>query len=53
MNREDYVIAELRPDAVEELHLAEKQLSERSGQPITLIAYRTGETDRAVPPARQ
>jgi len=51
MNREPYVIADLQSDAVDEIRMAEKKLSERCGEPITLIAYRPddSDTDRSVP----
>lgn len=49
MNREPYVIADLRSDAVEEIRLAEQKLSERCGEPITLIAYSPGDSDADVP----
>lgn len=41
MSRSDYEFAELAPDVVEEIRVAERKLSELSGQPITLIAYRS------------
>jgi|GEM_PF-2867103 len=48
MNREPYVIAELQSDAVDEIRMTEKKLSEQCGEPITLIAYRPGDSDAAV-----
>jgi hypothetical protein len=41
MNRDDYEFADLQPDVVDEIKVTERRLSERSGQPITLIAYRS------------
>lgn len=41
MNRERYEFADLEPDVVDEIKLTEKRLSEQTGQPITLIAYRS------------
>ncbi|WP_219642261.1 hypothetical protein [Cohnella sp. CFH 77786] len=41
MTRDDYKFADLQPDLVDEIKIAERKLSERSGQPITLIAYRS------------
>ncbi len=41
MSREDYTFADLQPDIVEEVRLTEQKLSEKCGEPITLIAYRS------------
>ena len=41
MSREDYLFADLQPDVVEELRKTEQRLSEKCGEPITLIAYRS------------
>jgi long-subunit acyl-CoA synthetase (AMP-forming) len=44
MSRADYEFAELSPEAIEEIQKTEQSLSERYGQPITLIAYTSGTT---------
>lgn len=41
MSRENYTFADLQPDVVEEVRLTERKLSEKCGEPITLIAYRS------------
>jgi hypothetical protein len=44
MDKEQYTIASLKPDQVEEIRLTEQRLSEHMGQTITLIAYQADET---------
>jgi hypothetical protein len=43
MSREHYTFANLQPEAVEEIRAAEKRLSAKCGEAITLIAYRSNE----------
>lgn len=39
MSRPSYSIAELKPEELEEIRRMERQLSEKAGHPISLIAY--------------
>ncbi|RED57545.1 hypothetical protein [Cohnella lupini] len=41
MYEEMYSLALLKPEEVEEIREMEQRLSEKIGQPISLIAYRT------------
>ncbi|WP_169306681.1 hypothetical protein [Cohnella pontilimi] len=41
MSEKEYRYADLKPEVVEEIRLTEKRISEKTGQPITLIAYRS------------
>ncbi|MEK0316211.1 hypothetical protein [Cohnella sp. 56] len=43
MEINDYTIARLKDDQVDEVKQLERQLSDRSGHPVTLIAYEQAE----------
>jgi hypothetical protein len=45
MNDEHYTIANLKPDQVDEIQNVEQKLTEKLGQPITLIAYQMDSRD--------
>ncbi|WP_164472820.1 hypothetical protein [Cohnella candidum] len=49
MSRDEYEFANLQPDVVEEIKVTERRLSERTGLPITLIAYRSDADEPADP----
>jgi hypothetical protein len=45
MNDDHYSIANLKPDQVDEIQNVEQKLTEKLGQPITLIAYQMDSRD--------
>jgi hypothetical protein len=45
MNDDQYSIANLKPDQVDENQKVEQRLTEKLGQPITLIAYQMDSVD--------
>ncbi|MFC4303379.1 hypothetical protein [Cohnella boryungensis] len=47
METQDYAIAALEPEQLDELRTMERRLSERAGHPISLVAYEAapGSTD--------
>jgi hypothetical protein len=45
MNESEYAIAQLDEDQVHELQLLEKKLSEKTGHPVTLIAYQEDQSN--------
>jgi hypothetical protein len=46
MNDDHYSIASLKPDQVDEIQKVEQRLTEKLGQPITLIAYQMDAADQ-------
>jgi len=46
MHDDHYAIAELDPEDVNEIKRFEQQLSEKCGQPITLIAYSEDQSNK-------
>jgi hypothetical protein len=47
MNDDHYSIANLKPDQVDEIQNVEQKLTEKLGQPITLIAYQMDSRNQA------
>jgi hypothetical protein len=45
MNDDQYSIANLKPDQVDEIQKVEQRLTEKLGLPITLIAYQMESVD--------
>jgi hypothetical protein len=50
MNRGDYGFAELKPDAVNAIRQAEREISNLCGHPVTLIAYQADPKARSPEP---
>jgi hypothetical protein len=41
VSEKEYRFADLKPEVVDEIRLTEERISEKTGRPITLIAYRS------------